>query len=243
MEQINRFPNSSQYSGVLSQLGEFRLIVGVKGTRFEVQRERGASWVCLTHGRTLPACLRNLSESDYPGASAAAYELPGLDDVPDNPGDVIRPWADHEQESEETAITAEIGADEHAAIIWQHKDVRALAPWGRSSVYRLQKRTKVKGWSDVTTAASVRGLLGAVSITGEKRPTGQPVVKSAEMVVALNALANVLEMREGAGFRSVRRTSIDRRSKRLPVSGARPVLTDNPANRARASEARKSGNG
>lgn len=243
MEQINRYPNSSEYSGVLSQSGEFRLIVGVKGTRFEVQRQWGRNWVCLTHGKTLPACLRNLSESDYPGASAAAYEMPGLDDLPDNPGDVIRPWADYEQESEQAAFQAEIGADVHAATIWQHKDVRALAPWGRSAEYRLQKRTKVKGWTDVTTAASVRGLLGAVSITGEKRPFGQPVVKSAEIFVALNALANVLASRDGSRLDPERVTSVQRGGKPRLGAGARPARSGKPAPSARGSEARKSGNG
>lgn len=243
MEQINRYPNSSEYSGVLSQLGEFRLIVGVKGTRFEVQRQRGRNWVCLTHGKTLPSCLRNLSENQYPGAAAAAYELPGLDDLPDNPGDVFRPWADYEHESEQAAFFAEIGAHDHPAIIWQHNYVRALAPWGRSSVYRLQRLSHVKGWTDVQTSETVRGLLGAVSATCKTRPMGQPVVKSAEMLVALNALANVVESSAPPWGAPPRLTRLERAMSGRGRIKARPSRPGDPAPAPRASEARKSGNG
>lgn len=178
----NQNPLTSAYLGVLVQDGAARVAVSRTGSRYLVQRlRRNSFWVQTTHALDRDTLLMRLP---------AGFPLEPVQALPQLPQEVVRPWADPLAEAEAEAMKAEDKAENHPALLCvDHKTgVRVIAPLVEGDNFRIQKRTKVRGWSEVAHAPTLRQLSGRVVKKTEPRGHGPRPVRSDPVAFALQAM-------------------------------------------------------
>lgn len=192
-------PVMADYVGVLSQSGGWRVAISQAGTRYLLQQERqNGFWWLKSWALDRDTLLRRLP---------AGVALEGLQDLPALPQDFYRPWADYEAETDAKRAQAELLAEYDRATVCQDRNARLVAPLSEGQPFRLQRRTKARGWRDVETDHDPALLLSAVVPSRAPRPDGRPVIRSDKLAEALRSIARpaqrsgppVAQTRQGRG--------------------------------------------
>lgn len=173
-------PVSGHYVGVLAQDGAWRVAISQAGTRYLVQQERlNGFWWLASWALDRKTLLTRLP---------IGFARDGLQDLPDRPQDVYRAWADLEAEAEAKKAEAEIQDALDRATICQDRNARLVAPLAVGEPYRLQRRTKVRGWREVASSPDLSRLAPLVVPSRAPRPDGRPVIRSDKLASALRAI-------------------------------------------------------
>ena len=172
-------PVMANYVGVLAQDGAWRVAISQAGTRYLIQQERcnGFWWLASW------ALDRETLLSRLP----IGFALEGLQELPDRPQDVYRAWADYEAEAEAKKAEAEFQDALDRATICQDRNARLVAPLAVGEPYRLQRRTKARGWREVAASPDLSGLASVVVPSRAPRPEGRPVIRSDKLASAILA--------------------------------------------------------
>lgn len=172
-------PVSAHYVGVLAQDGAWRVAISQAGTRYLVQQERrNGFWWLASWALDRETLLARLP---------IGFALDGLQELPDRPQDVYRAWADYEAEAEATKAEAEFQDALDRATICQDRNARLVAPLAVGEPYRLQRRTKARGWRELAASPDLSQLASFVVPSRATRPDGRPVIRSDKLASALGA--------------------------------------------------------
>lgn len=181
----NHNPVNADYIGVLSRSGPWRVAISQAGTRYLLQQERrNGFWWLKSWALDRDTLLRRLP---------VGVALEGLQDLPALPQDFYRPWADYEAETDAKRAQAELQAEYDRATICQDRNARLVAPLSEGQPFRLQRRTKARGWREVASDHDPALLASAVVPSRAPRPDGRPVIRSDKLADALRSIARPVQ--------------------------------------------------
>lgn len=224
----NENPLMDQYLGVLVQDGAVRVAVSRAGSRYLIQHRRpNTFWWQASWALDRETLLERLP-AGFPRGPVLA--------LPARPRDVVRPWADLQAEREAERKEAEEKAENHPAqvCIDEKAGVRLIAPQREGDNFRLQKRTKVRGWSDFAQAPSLRSLAGSVVAKGEPRGYGprrvvsDPLAYTLQALIRLEALCGPLRPGEQPSPTRCQKNRAGRPAARLRAARAIRDLSERP---------------
>jgi len=146
------FQESDDFHGEIARAADARLAVSSSGKRYLLQRENATGLWAVVHWRKSLARLR----PDIPPQLAAMLR----DDLPDDPREVVRPWADELAQGRQRKLAAVPARDEYAGVIAKGKRARLVwlhASEKRGPRFALQVREGVY-WRNVASSARSSGI-------------------------------------------------------------------------------------